>query len=499
MEAAYGAPREPGGKPPLAQGRWEREWRRAQRLHPSGQYAFPKRGTGRRLVRLTQSLTAGIRSRDNRSEALLLMLDPHIKKAKKVRETIESRLNLWEQGEKGRETLLQEATKISRRAHTSSRRGESESQSKKEDEKAAGLPKMRKFRNFIQAGEMRRGIRILIGREKGGVLDGEDTFTKRRQTYQVAETLKAKHPPKKTPQAAALEAMPREGLPTLTPLLITEEDITAVARRLQDSAGPSGLDSTQLRIAVLSLGRESRELREELANLATEMGRRVFEWDQVKALMACRLVALDKCPGVCLVGIGEAIRRFLRKAVMKETREEQLLQEACGADQQCSGLMGGLEGGIHAVRELWETLTQEAGDDPEKAFGTLLIDAKNAFNAANRTARLWNARILWLRASTFLFNCYRGDAELFLRGTHGTTTISSREGWTQGDPMSMAGYAITILPLVQALRGSGSGQTESETQSEASGSSQAAGEKQTRMRESRQADRETQSESSENS
>uniref|UniRef100_A0A0G4G797 Reverse transcriptase domain-containing protein n=1 Tax=Chromera velia CCMP2878 TaxID=1169474 RepID=A0A0G4G797_9ALVE len=106
--------------------------------------------------------------------------------------------------------------------------------------------------------------------------------------------------------------------------------------------------------------------------------------------------------------------------------------------------MGGLEGGIYAVRELWETLTQEAGDNPKKAFGTLLIDAKNAFNAANRTARLWNARILWPRASTFLFHCYRGDAELFLRGIHGTTTISSREGWTQGDPMSMARWSAGV-------------------------------------------------------
>uniref|UniRef100_A0A0G4G777 Uncharacterized protein n=1 Tax=Chromera velia CCMP2878 TaxID=1169474 RepID=A0A0G4G777_9ALVE len=211
---------------------------------------------------------------------LTLRRDPRIKKVKKVWETIESRLDLWEQGEKRRETLLQEATKISRRAHSSSRRGESESRSKKKElEKAAGLPEMRKFRNFIQAGEMRRETRILTSQEKGGVLDVENTFTKRGQTYQVAETLKAKHSPEKTPQAAALEAMPREGLPTFTPLLITEEDIAAVARRLQGSAGPSEFDSTQLRTAVLSLGRESRELREELANLATEMGRRVFEWD----------------------------------------------------------------------------------------------------------------------------------------------------------------------------------------------------------------------------
>uniref|UniRef100_A0A0G4F3H9 Uncharacterized protein n=1 Tax=Chromera velia CCMP2878 TaxID=1169474 RepID=A0A0G4F3H9_9ALVE len=202
---------------------------------------------------------------------------------------------------------------------------------------------------------MRRGTRILTGREKEGVLDGEDTFIKRGQTYQVAETLKAKHPPGKTPQAAALETMPREGLPTLIPLLITEEDVATVAHHLQGSAGPSGFDSIQLRTAVLSLGRESRELREELANLVTEMGRRVFEWDQVKALMAYRLVALDKCPGVRPVGIGEAIRRLLGKTVMKKTREE--LQEACGANQLCSGLIGGLEGEIHVVRELWETLT----------------------------------------------------------------------------------------------------------------------------------------------
>uniref|UniRef100_A0A0G4HUC4 Uncharacterized protein n=1 Tax=Chromera velia CCMP2878 TaxID=1169474 RepID=A0A0G4HUC4_9ALVE len=180
MEAAYGAPREPGGKPLLVQGRWEREWRRAQRLHPSGQYAFPKRGIGRRLVRLTQSLIAGIKSGDNPSKALLLMLDltlqrdPHIKKAKKV-------------------------------------------------------------------GEMKRGTRILTGREKRGVLDGEDTFTKRKQTYQVAETLKTKHLPRKTSQAAALETMPREGLPTFTSLLITEEDIAAVACRLK--AAQSRLDS----------------------------------------------------------------------------------------------------------------------------------------------------------------------------------------------------------------------------------------------------------------
>lgn len=47
-------------------------------------------------------------------------------------------------------------------------------------------------------------------------------------------------------------------------------------------------------------------------------------------------------------------------------------------------LRGGIEGAIHAVRELFE-------DKAEDGYGVLMVDARNAFNSVNRVVGLWNA------------------------------------------------------------------------------------------------------------
>lgn len=50
---------------------------------------------------------------------------------------------------------------------------------------------------------------------------------------------------------------------------------------------------------------------------------------------------------------------------------------------------------------------------------------------------------------TVLFNTYQGYANLMLHGS--SEYILSKEGVTQGNPLSMLLYAMAVLPHIQAL------------------------------------------------
>ena len=62
---------------------------------------------------------------------------------------------------------------------------------------------------------------------------------------------------------------------------------------------------------------------------------------------------------------------------------------------------------------------------------------------------LWNSRITWPRCSQYSFNTYRGWAPLVLKGSG--SMLHSKEGITQGDPLSMFIYAIATLPLINTV------------------------------------------------
>ena len=96
--------------------------------------------------------------------------------------------------------------------------------------------------------------------------------------------------------------------------------------------------------------------------------------------MTGRLVALDKCPGVRPIGVGETWRRLIAKTTLLLAGSE--AKELCGIQQLCAGLEAGIEGGIHAIDELWKK------HEEEEEWGFLLVDASNAFNELNRTAML---------------------------------------------------------------------------------------------------------------
>ena len=58
--------------------------------------------------------------------------------------------------------------------------------------------------------------------------------------------------------------------------------------------------------------------------------------------MANRLIALDKCPVVRPIGIGESLRRLIRKAVVMVTRFD--AEDVCGDTQLCAGMRASVEG-----------------------------------------------------------------------------------------------------------------------------------------------------------
>ena len=85
--------------------------------------------------------------------------------------------------------------------------------------------------------------------------------------------------------------------------------------------------------------------------------------------------------------------------------------------------------------------------DDTNTQAVLLVDTSNAFNNLNRQTALLNIHLNCPSLAKVLINTYRADTQLFVDGE----TILSQEGTTQGDPLTMAMYAISTLPFIQHL------------------------------------------------
>ena len=115
------------------------------------------------------------------------------------------------------------------------------------------------------------------------------------------------------------------------------------------------------------------------------------------------------------------------------------IQEAGGSLQVSTGLKGGAEAAIHAMKNIFELETTEA---------VILVDASNAFNRLNRRVALHNIQYLCPNFSTVLINTYRNPARLFISGGG---EILSMEGTTQGDSLAMQFYGISTTNIIKRL------------------------------------------------
>ena len=219
--------------------------------------------------------------------------------------------------------------------------------------------------------------------------------------------------------------------------------IRSTALRMDGTAGPSGLDAAAWKRLCTSFKSASTGLCDNLAAVARRLSTTLVEPRGLSAFVACRLIALDKCPGVRPIGIGETVRRIIGKAITTTVTEN--IQEATGPLQVCAGHISGCEAAVHAMHQVYESPETEA---------VILVDASNAFNSLNRKAALRNIQQLCPPLSRIIINTYREDPQLFIDGS----TLYSKEGTTQGDPLAMAMYAIAITPLIHLLEGQGTKQ-----------------------------------------
>jgi hypothetical protein len=411
------------------------------------QYRPPSNAVGKRLVRkLADEIMALVRQEKPSEwiiifQTVILQSNRMIMKGSEITKTIARRLDMWDRGEF--EALVTEAERCNREYLIMSQ--------KRRTGTTTTVHTASVFNKMLLQGKVSEAVRLLSDQgQKGGVLKALDEIEIKGQKKTVQAELEGKHPAGKLPHREALLDRPinpetgEEELPAMVNVQVTPAHVEKIARKLKGGAGPGGTDAAIWQHLLLYQKEASLELQAAVAALCEKLATDNMAWKLTRALFANRLVALDKCPGVRPIGIGECLRRILGKMMAYITRED-VAKEAQAA-QLAVGVPGGIEAATIAMNKLFDAV---AGVEVE-GYGMLLVDAANAFNAVNRAAALWNARILWPRCARFLFNSYRGFAFLLLQATADTSVILlSREGVTQGDPLSMFLYSIAIMPLIR--------------------------------------------------
>ena len=299
--------------------------------------------------------------------------------------------------------------------------------------------KAKVFAKFVMEGKINPALCFLSEAGGRGVLPLTDD---------VMTQLNKKHPTAKEAKLGSLLFGPVEGVPDIIYQEIDGEMIKEAALRTKGSreggeggGGASGIDANGFKrvLASKSFKKSSSNLCDALATLTKRLCTEYVDPLSIETITASRLTPLDKGEGaVRPIGIGEVIGRIIGKCVIKVTKRE--VMDASGSLQVCAGQKSGSEAAIHALREIFE-----AADETD---AVLLIDASNAFNSLNRAAALHKVRLICPAIAIYVINTYRASARLFVIGGK---ELKSSEGTTQGDPLAMSLYAVSLQPLITRL------------------------------------------------
>ena len=248
--------------------------------------------------------------------------------------------------------------------------------------------------------------------------------------------LKEKHPKSKNVNnSILLTGVPQDVHPIMFAGL-DEEMIRKAAIKTNGGSGPSTMDTGGWRRILCSnnFSDTNVDLRKAIANFIKKICTEKVSAVSIKAFVACRLIPLDKNPGLRPMEVGEILHRITRKVIVSVLKKK--VASSAGPLQVCAGQEAGSEAAIQAMEKIFKEESTEA---------VLLVDEENAFNSINRKVFLQNNSILCPVLSLFVTNCYATPARLFVIDG---SKIQFNEGTTQGDPVAMAIYALGIIPFI---------------------------------------------------
>ena len=198
---------------------------------------------------------------------------------------------------------------------------------------------VRVFTKLMLEGNARAAVHWVTERAGGGLLQPTDTVDYNHPQFGVVsktvlDALRLKHPDPSVPPTSVLPSF--DNLPYLEDVEITGAHIQSVAHQFQSGVGPGGCDASHRRDILLQFGASSTRLHDTVAAVCCRLCNTITPWEDIQALIACRLIALNKCPGVRPIGIGETLHRVIGKTICLSTRIDATM--VCGSDQLCAGL-----------------------------------------------------------------------------------------------------------------------------------------------------------------
>ena len=362
--------------------------------------------------------------KENTSAMHAAMIFPHLLLSKTKSEnygclskTIARRLKQWQDGDL--DGLNNEEKALQMRFTKGSRRKtETEAQ---------------QFNKLMNTGKISSAIAKLTDTSKG-VLSRDEIV----KCKTLEQTLIERHPPSEPIDDNYTTPVSKETIPFHPSIFdeINGQHIKKAAIGTHGSDGPSFLDANELRRILTHFGQQSIEISKTIAKIARKLANEELNPELLEPYSACRLIPLDKNPGVRPIGIGEVMRRIMGRTITKCLKNE--LMSVGSNYQLCLGQKRGIDYSIHTPRDQYSKTSADA---------VLLIVAENAFNSLNQKLALKNIENTCPSLLTAINNSYSNPSKLFVN----KKTMYSQEGTTQGDPLAMAMYGLAIKPLIKLL------------------------------------------------